>query len=221
MTAKPGEYIPPLRYHALTQFYDVLVRWTTRETAFKEALLAQLGPAPGRELRDVGCGTATLSIALATRMPEARVTGLDADAAALSIARAKAASAGVRIGFEQAMADRMPFPADRFDAAVSSLFFHHLTRDAKRAVLAEIFRVLKPGGSLHVADWGRPTNRALRAAFLVVQTLDGFETTRDSVAGILPELMSETGFAQVRHTRDFPTALGTMALYSAVRPHRI
>jgi len=124
----------------------------------------------------------------------------------------------VRLELEQTLADRMPFPPGSFDAAVSSLFFHHLRRDAKRAVLAEIFRVLKPGASLHVADWGRPSGLAMRAAFLLVQALDGWETTRDSVAGVLPELMSQAGFVEVRETRNFATALGTMALYSAVKP---
>jgi ubiquinone/menaquinone biosynthesis C-methylase UbiE len=218
MRPTPGEYIPPLRFHFLTRFYDAVVRWTTREAAFKNALLAQLGQAPGERLLDVGCGTATLSVALARRFPEARVVGLDADGAALGIGRAKAAGARVRLELEQAFADRMPFPSGSFDAAVSSLFFHHLTRDAKAAALAEIFRVLRPGGALHVADWGRPTNLAMRAGFLLVQALDGWETTRDSVAGVLPELMSQAGFVDARHTRDFATPLGTMALYSAVKP---
>lgn len=218
MRPDPNAYIPPLRFHFLTGFYDALVRWTTREAVFKDALLAQLGSVPGERLLDVGCGTATLSVELARRFPEARVVGLDADAAALSIARAKAADARVRLDLEQAFADRMPFAPASFDCAVSSLFFHHLRPDTKRAVLAEILRVLKPGGSLHVADWGRPGGLAMRTAFLLVQVLDGFETTRDSVAGVLPDLMSEAGFAGVRHTRDFATALGTMALYSAAKP---
>ncbi len=217
MRPTPDTYIPPLRFHFLTRYYDALVRWTTREAVFKEALRAQLGRAPGERLLDVGCGTATLSVELARRFPEAHVAGLDADGAALAIARAKAAGAGVRLDLEQAFADRMPFPPGSFDAAVSSLFFHHLTSDTKRRVLAEILRVLKPGGSLHVADWGRPTGLAMRAAFLIVQALDGRKTTADSVAGVLPEMMSQSGFVDVRHRRDFATPLGTMALYSAAK----
>jgi ubiquinone/menaquinone biosynthesis C-methylase UbiE len=216
----PETYIPPLRFHFLTRFYDAVVRWTTREAVFKEGLLAQLGGAPGEQLLDVGCGTGTLSVALARRFPQARVIGLDADASALAIARDKATTAGVELGLERAYANRMPFPPACFDAAVSSLFFHHLTREAKAAALAEILRVLKPGASLHVADWGRPSNAVMRAAFLPVQALDGWQTTRDSVAGVLPEVMAGAGFADARHRRDFATVLGTMALYSALKPVR-
>jgi ubiquinone/menaquinone biosynthesis C-methylase UbiE len=211
-------YTPPLRFHVLTRFYDAVVRWTTREAVFKESLLTQLGGAPGERLLDVGCGTGTLSVALARRFPQARVIGLDADAAALAIARDKATGTGVELGFEQAYADRMPFSSGFFDTAMSSLFFHHLTRDAKAAALAEIFRVLKPRGSLHVADWGRPSSPLMRVAFLPVHALDGWETTRDSVAGVLPGMMAQAGFADVRHRRDFATILGTMALYSALKP---
>jgi ubiquinone/menaquinone biosynthesis C-methylase UbiE len=213
-----GAYIPPLRFHFLTRFYDGLVRWTAREATFKEALLGQVGQAPSERLLDVGCGTATLTIELTRRFPQAQVMGLDADAAALGIARAKAADTGANLNLEQAFADRMPFRAESFDAAVSSLFFHHLTADKKRRVLGELLRVLRPGGRLHVADWGRPTNFALRAAFFLVQALDGFETTRDSVAGVLPEMIFHAGFVDVRHTGNFATALGTMALYCATKP---
>lgn len=218
MRPAPEAYIPPLRFHFLTRFYDAVVRWTTREAVFKHALLEQLGRAPGERLLDVGCGTATLSVELARRFPEAHVTGLDADDAALAIARTKTANARVQLDFERAFADRMPFAPESFDTAVSSLFFHHLPFDTKRRVLAEILRVLKPGGSLHVADWGKPANLALRVAFLLVQALDGLETTRDSVTGVLPEMMSQAGFIDVRHTRDIATPLGTMALYRAVKP---
>jgi methylase of polypeptide subunit release factors len=100
-----GAYIPALRFHFLTRFYDPLDRWTTREGLFKDALLAQLGRAPGEQLLDVGCGTATLGVELARRFPQARVVGLDADAAALAIARAKAAAAGVQLDLEQAFAE--------------------------------------------------------------------------------------------------------------------
>jgi hypothetical protein len=53
-------YIPPLRYKLLTRFYDPIVRWTTRETAFKGALLAQVVKDRPRHVLDLGCGTVQL-----------------------------------------------------------------------------------------------------------------------------------------------------------------
>lgn len=84
--------------------------------------------------------------------------GLDADAEMLHRARRTAAEAGVEVGFQQGFSDDLPYEDGSFDAVVSTLFFHHLILEAKRRTIVEITRVLKPGGELHVADWGRPAD---------------------------------------------------------------
>ena len=111
----------------------------------------------------------------------------------------------------------LPFPEASFDVVLSSLFFHHLTRPEKRRTLAEVRRVLKPGGSLHVADWGRPGDPLMAMLFLVVRTFDGFAVTADNARGALPELFEEAGFEAVRERRRLRTTLGTIALFSARR----
>ena len=208
-------YIPPLRYKLLTRFYDPIVRWTTREAAFKRALLAQVVMDRPRHVLDLGCGTGTLTIAIAKALPNATVSGLDADADALAIAAHKGRSAGVSLGLHQGFSTGMPFGDAQFDSVVSSLFFHHLTREAKIATLREARRVLAPKGSLHVADWGKPSNALMRTLFFAVQLLDGFETTRDSVTGALPELTHAAGCHRVEETAKFDTPLGTMRLFRA------
>jgi SAM-dependent methyltransferase len=215
---KPGRYIPALGVSWLTGLYDPVVRWTTREGAFKTELLRQANLRPGDEVLDVGCGTGTLAIAAVRLQPGARVTGLDGDEKILAIATRKAVDAEVQVEFHHAMADGMPFPDSRFSVVLSSLFFHHLTEESKRATLGEIFRVLRPGGRLHVADWGAPQNLPMRVAFQAIRLLDGYKTTADNVAGRLPQLFAQAGFARVAHTRDYATVVGTMALYNALKP---
>jgi ubiquinone/menaquinone biosynthesis C-methylase UbiE len=216
---KPDRYIPALGFGWLTSLYDPVVRWTTREETFKSELLRQADLRPGDQVLDVGCGTGTLAIAAARLKPAAHVTGLDGDQKILAIANRKAARAGVPIELQHAMSDAMPFPDARFSVVLSSLFFHHLTSETKRDTLGEIARVLRPGGRLHVADWGAPQNPAMRMAFQAIRLLDGYETTADAVAGRLPALIAEAGFARVRHTRNFATVFGTMALYSCLKPN--
>ena len=109
----------------------------------------------------------------------------------------------------------MPFESATFDIAVSSLFFHHLNRRQKLEVLQEIRRVLKPDGQLHIADWGKPSSFVQRGLFLLVQCLDSFETTRDSVEDLLPDLLEEAGLVDVAKGACIPTALGTIRLLRA------
>ena len=191
------------------------MRWTTRESTFKSALLAQADIRPHNKILDLGCGTATLTIAIKVACRDADVVGLDGDSRILEIARRKATDAGVKISLDRGYSYALPYGDRSFDKVVSSLFFHHLTTEDKRRALMEIDRVLKQGGELHIADWGKAQNIVMRSLFYIVQLLDGFETTADNVRGRLPTLIKETGFQGMRKTADFATPLGTISLLSA------
>jgi SAM-dependent methyltransferase len=119
----------------------------------------------------------------------------------------------VQIAFVEGLSSAPPFAPSSFDHVLSSLLFHHLSTENKRRTLAQVYSLLRPGGGLHLADWGQAQDALMRLAFLPVQLLDGFETTADNVAGRLVSLMLEAGFqdaAQLHHER---TILGTLALY--------
>lgn len=219
--APPGDepLVPALGQAWLTGAYDRVVRLTTRERTFKHALIAQAGIAAGDRILDVGCGTGTLAIWLKLAQPGADVRGVDGDPAVLARATAKAVAAGADIQFDQAQSQRLPYDDAQFDGVVSSLFFHHLSPAGKRETARELLRVLRPGGRLHVADWGRAANAVMRLLFVPVQLLDGFGNTQENVAGSLPEILRDAGFEDVVETRRFATSFGTLALYSARKPH--
>ena len=79
-------------------------------------------------------------------------------------------------------------------------------------------RGLQPGGQLHVADWGTPSNISMRIAFLSVRMLDGFKTTADNVNGLLPELFSTAGLEVAQESARYMTISGTLSLYRARKP---
>ncbi|MBI2955861.1 MAG: methyltransferase domain-containing protein [Acidobacteria bacterium] len=211
-------YVPAAGFHAFSRWYDPIVRLTTRESAFKRRLLQQAGIENGHRVLDLGCGTATLTLLIKQMHPQAEVIGLDADPTILRLAQAKAARAGLALALDCSLASALPYPADSFDRVLSSLFFHHLAPEAKRQAVREIFRVLRPRGELHVADWGRPQNVFMRLPFFLVQLLDGFTPTADNLAGRLPEFFRDAGCADVRETSRFATLFGTLALYRATKP---
>jgi ubiquinone/menaquinone biosynthesis C-methylase UbiE len=211
-------FVPALGRAWLTPYYDLVVRTTTRERRFKRALIEQAGLEPNQRVLDLATGTGTLAIWMKARQPSLDIAAVDGDPAILAIASSKAAMANVNVRWVDALSTELPFPAAHFDRVVSSLFFHHLTWENKVRTACEAFRVLKPGGELHVADWGRPTGPLMRGLFLTIQLLDGFENTGDNLAGKLIPLFEQAGFVDACQRQAFSTIYGTMALYAAVRP---
>ena len=214
--ALSSEFIPALRFKALTRFYDPVVRLTTRERSVKHALIEFSRVPQGATVIDLGCGTGTMTVWLKQQYPGARVIGLDADPAILEFARTKADVAGVEVEFVECNATDIPFAARSVDRIVSSLFFHHLLPDIKKRVLSESFRILAAGGQLHISDWGKPENALMRALFFPVRLLDGFSNTRENVQGLLPKLIQEAGAREVTEQTSFATMFGTLRLLRAI-----
>lgn len=207
-------YVHALRYQKLNWLYDPIVRLTTRERTVKEKLTNALSGHSGR-LLDLACGSGTLAILIKQRCPHLTVQGIDGDPDMLGRAERKATEAGSDIGFQQGLADALPFADSSFDVVVSSLFFHHLSSEDKRSAFSEIKRVLAPSGVLLLADWGRPQNLLMRGLFFPIRLLDGLGNTRDNVQGKLPKLIRESGFARVLEIGDIATPLGTISIIKA------
>ena len=221
MSAAAGDrYVPAAGLRTFTRAYDLALALTMRErrwrTAFAEAVTAEL--AAGATVVDVGSGTGTLAIALAAARPDVHVVGIDADPEIRALARRKRGAE--RVEWRDGLASALPLPDQSADRVVMSLLLHHLSADAKRAALAEAHRVLRPGGRLHVADWGRPHDPLMRTAFFALQLIDGFAGTRDHAAGRLPDFMAAAGFTEIAAHGRLRTAWGTLELLRAVDPER-
>jgi ubiquinone/menaquinone biosynthesis C-methylase UbiE len=122
-----------------------------------ERLLRTANPQPGQRLLDVGCGNGAAPIHLARALGVA-VTGVDVDAEQIETAAATSkGQAGVR--FLAADATMLPFANGEFDLVYTSKTTHHI-HDWQRA-LAEMTRVLKPGGYLLYSDFVAPLGHRL------------------------------------------------------------
>lgn len=155
--------------------------------------LARLGP--GQRALDLCCGTGDVAFALART--GARVTGMDFSPAMLAVARARAGREAGAVEFQEGDALHLPFAADSFDVVTISYGLRNLADFA--AGLAEMGRVLRPGGRLLVLDFGKPANRLwrgvyfayLRAAVPVLGRL--FAGSADAYAYILESLRHYPG----------------------------
>ena len=98
---------------------------------------------------------------------------------------------------------------------MTSLLLHHLPHESKLRALREARRVLAPAGRLVVIDWGRPHDLLMRAGFVTLQLLDGFENTRDHAAGHLPSLIAQAGFGSIKVPQRWRTVWGSLELIVA------
>jgi SAM-dependent methyltransferase len=117
----------------------------------EQLILDLMGELAGCRVLDAGCGDGALARLAASRGAE--VTGIDSDPAMLAAARRRAAKAGAAATFLEGRVEHLPFPNASFDiiAAVTVLCF---VADAAGAV-AEMARVLRPGGRLVLGELGR------------------------------------------------------------------
>jgi ubiquinone/menaquinone biosynthesis C-methylase UbiE len=213
-------YVPAAGRALFTPLYDAVNAATMRQGQWRPRLVERAVDSSAASMRilDLGCGTGAMALAIARASPGVQLLGVDGDPDILERARAKALAEGTKLELHEALADRLPLPDAHVACVVSTLMFHHLAPSAKRAALAEAWRVLVPGGRLLICDVGRAADPVMRAAFLAVQLLDGFANTREHARGELPKIVSQAGFSAVTVFGRYRTGAGTLDLIEALRP---
>jgi ubiquinone/menaquinone biosynthesis C-methylase UbiE len=116
--------------------------------AWAPRVVAAAGLRPGMRVVDVACGTGVLAVeAAAAVTPGGAVAGLDLNPGMLAVAQRKAGG----VEWREAAAEALPYDSESFDAALSQfglMFFKD-----RKAAIAEMWRVLRPGGRLVIAVW--------------------------------------------------------------------
>ena len=214
--------------HLLSLRFDVA--WRKRLARRFRSVLAR----PDVRILDLCCGTGDLALALAAevRSPSAIILGADFAYPMLVRAKEKAGSTGRRpsIEFLEADALALPFADQSFDLVTTAFGFRNLANYA--AGLAELYRVLRPGGSVAILEFTEPQSaffgRVFRFYFhRILPKLGGIVSGNAQAYGYLPGsvarfprpaelagLMGRHGFTQVHAER---WTGGIVALHTAQR----
>ncbi|MCA0273371.1 MAG: methyltransferase domain-containing protein [Proteobacteria bacterium] len=150
----------------------------------------------GQSLLDIGSGAGGIDIALVARHGAGHLTGLDVEDTVLSHARRLIAKAGLgtRIGLVKVAPGPLPFPPATFDVVFSKDSIIHIPD--KAALMAEVFRVLKPGGRFIASDWliGTEAISAQMAEYIAAEGLDFGMATPERYRAA----MEAAGFQEIR-----------------------
>ncbi|MBL0371665.1 methyltransferase domain-containing protein [Rhizobium sp. KVB221] len=107
----------------------------------------------GRRVLDLGCGSGGIALFIARTLKPSQIVGFDVELPVIEQARRRATKAGLagQVEFTQGPPGQMPFADESFDVVFSKDAMVHIPD--KDAVFADIFRVLKPGGTFAASDW--------------------------------------------------------------------
>jgi SAM-dependent methyltransferase len=134
------------RYDDAAAYERYMVPWSR---SAGEVFFDWLAPAPGQRWIDVGCGNGALTELLIERCAPAEVQGVDPSEAQIAFARQRPAAR--KAEFRQGDAMKLPFPEDRFDAALMALVIFFVPEPAQG--VAEMVRVVRPGGTVAAYAW--------------------------------------------------------------------
>jgi ubiquinone/menaquinone biosynthesis C-methylase UbiE len=180
---------------------------------FRERVVTLAEFRAGERVLDVGCGTGWLTRRAAEIVgPGGAACGIDAAPDMIRVAMQEAARTRNAAQFKLAAIEALPFGNTSFDIVVASLVIHHLPPDLKAIGLAEIYRVLKPGGRVLAVEPDRPEHRLWRIVFSPIAL---HPNLRDHLRGRTAEILRNAGFGSVTRVGHW---LELLTFWSARKP---
>ena len=225
-------------FTAIPRHYDVINRVITlgMDKGWRLEAARECVSARPQKILDLCCGTGDLAITMASMMDyPAEIKGLDYSQPMLDIAAGKAAELkGKNISFVQGDASKLPFENNYFDLVGISFAFRNLTYKNPLAKnhLAEIVRVIKPGGRCVIVESSQPRNGLIRAldhfyfktwvyatGALISGNKAAYRYLADSATKYyspaeLKELLINSGFKKTAYR---PLLLGAAGIHTAVK----
>jgi len=207
------EFVPSLRFHFLTPFYDFLFGILLPEKKLRQTMIDMVEKLNPQNIIELGCSTGGLTLPLAKKFTTVPVYAVDADKKALSILERKLNKISQnKITLTHASSSLLPFENKSAHTVIASLLFCNLLPDEKLKTLHEINRILTNEGHLIIMDWGKPKTILSTIGFFILQTVGGRKTTDDLKKGIFTNLLKQNQFI-IQKKESTTTLFGTLYFY--------
>ena len=217
-----GEYEAPglfgrIRFRIAKLLYDGFFITMVRDKSWQEPLLASLAPQVNNRILDFGAGSGSTAIMRARRFPEASFVGADpspkvVEKARQNIARRHIPNVTIIVA---PLHGRLPFDAGSFDKVVCVLAFHDRPPDEKLGIAKEMLRILRRGGTLHVADFDKPQTRGERAILSFAEYISGRAASEPHMNGSWTAFLAEARFVGIRRQSSHSVGIGRVSVIKA------
>jgi ubiquinone/menaquinone biosynthesis C-methylase UbiE len=202
---RPGDPGPRGEIIGRVRMYELIsaIAFGGRRRRVYGRIVALSGARPGDRVLDVGCSGGYLARLLAAAVTRGgQVTGVDPAAPAITYARRRAPG---NCSFTVGTAQDLGVPDGSFDVVTSTLALHHIPEPERPGAFSEMYRVLRPGGRLLVADF-RPSRRRLALH-------SGGHAMRHNDPDLIGDLATAAGF-RLEGRGDLPL----LRYFQAIRP---
>jgi demethylmenaquinone methyltransferase / 2-methoxy-6-polyprenyl-1,4-benzoquinol methylase len=163
VTTQPGSSLAPKLFAPLGPTYDRYARLLSlgQDTRWRRFLVSRLAVGPDARVLDVATGTGAVALEL-VRRHGCSVVGIDRSPEMLAVARRRIAAHGLgtRIELHEGRAETLPFPDASFDALTVTYLLRYV--DDPAATVRELARVVRPGGTVALLEFGVPPTHAAR-----------------------------------------------------------
>lgn len=203
------DYVPAAGVHALLPAYDLMSRIMGFRRTY-DRLIAQAELADGMRVLEIGCGTGNVLVRARRAHPNVELIGSDPDPSAVQRARRKLPHTRLDVAYAQ----ELPYADGEFDRVLSSAMFHHLDAATKPLALAEVFRVLRPSGQLHLVDFveGHGGHAGVLGGFLRRHTHQPVDFSGD-----IPAMLESAGFSCEQIGTQKNLIFGPLTFFRATR----
>lgn len=206
-----------LRYWIAKLIYHGSFVLLVRDGRWQQEVFEALAPKAGDRILDFGPGSASTATSLALRYPEATFVAADPSSNGVENARRSVAQKKLEnISLVDITLDgKLPFDAGSFDKAVCMLGLHDSLPEEKLRIVKELVRVVRRGGTLHVADFDKPENPREGRILEFARRISGQTAVAPHIDGSWTECLGKGGLTGVRRQSSCSLGIGRISVVKA------